>query len=98
VKSGERMRCFGEIGRVEDQSDGSVLVHFRATEKDKALVVRVSQEILAQAWSFDLRASAQEFHQNYVWLEARVTAGPGASFRATFDGAKDWKLAGPQVR
>jgi micrococcal nuclease len=98
VKSGERVRCFGEVGRVEDQGDGAVLVHFRATEKDKALVVRVPKEVLAQKWSFDLRDSAQEFHQNYVWLDARVTSGPGASFRATFDGAKDWQLAGPQVR
>ncbi len=98
VKSGERMRCFGEIGRVEDLPEGAVLVHFRATEKDKALVVRVPKEMLAQKWSFDLRASAHEFQQNYVWLEARITSGPGASFRATLEGPGDWKLAGPQVR
>jgi endonuclease YncB( thermonuclease family) len=98
AKSSARVHCFGEIGRVEDQSDGSLLVHFRATERDKALVVRVPKEMVAQKWPFDLRASAQEFHQNYVWLDARITSGPGSSFRATFDGPNDWKLAGPEPR
>jgi endonuclease YncB( thermonuclease family) len=97
VRSGERVTCFGEISRVTDEKDGSVLVHFRATERDKALVVLVPPSALQQKWPFDVRAAAQEFHQNYVWLETRVTSGPGASFRATAE-PKAWRLAGPEPK
>jgi micrococcal nuclease len=98
VQSGDRVRIFGEIGAVKDQPDGAVQVDFRATSRNQALVVIVPPSALKQAWSFDLRAAAQEFHQNYVWLDARIVKGPGTSFRATAEEAKDWKLAGPEVR
>jgi hypothetical protein len=98
AKSGDRVHCFGEIGRAQDQPDGSVLVDFRATSRNRELVVSVPAAVLKQPWPFDLREAAHEMHQNYVWLDARITSGPGEKFHATSEDPKDWKLAGPQVR
>ncbi len=96
-RSDKEHDCFGEVGKIEDQPDGSLLVHFRSSVRNKQLIVRVTKEALAQPWSFDIRKTPEEFHQNYVWVRARIsTAATG--FTATTTDAKSWKLAGPQPR
>ena len=98
ARAGGVIACFGEIFRVKDQEDGSALVHFRASGGKNALVVRVPQSVLAQPWPFDLRSTAEEFHQNYVWLQTRVEVDPRGGFRAVSEDPKAWRLAGPEPR
>jgi endonuclease YncB( thermonuclease family) len=98
VEAGEPVECFGEVASVKDQPDGSVLVQFRAIDRKKALEVRVPAAALAQTWPFDLRTAAEEFNQNYVWLRARIEAGPKGNFIATTETPKAWRLAGPQPK
>jgi endonuclease YncB( thermonuclease family) len=97
ARSGTQRDFFGEVGKIEDQPDGSILVHFRASSRNHALVVRVTKEALAQPWTFDLRKTPEEFHQNYVWVRTSIEAAP-KGFTATTTDARAWKLAGPEPR
>jgi micrococcal nuclease len=97
ARTGHVLDCFGEVGKVEEQADGGVLVHFRASSRDQSLAVRIPKETLAQPWAFDIRKTPEEFHQNYVWVKARIETG-SKGFIATTSDAKAWKLAGPEPR
>jgi endonuclease YncB( thermonuclease family) len=97
ARANQERDCFGEVGKIEEQPDGSLLVHLRASSQKQELVIRIPKEALAQPWSFDLRKTPEEFHQNYVWIHTRIEAAP-KGFIATTTDAKSWKLAGPEPR
>lgn len=95
AKSGIEVECFGEIRKV-DEKDGGLVVHFRASDKDKAFVVFVPKEKAAAHKALDLPATTEEFHQNYVWFKAKVIADPKGYYKATSEDPAQWRV-GAQV-
>lgn len=96
AKGGEVVRCFGEIGKVTDEPDGGMTVHFRASKRDQAFVVFISKDKKDAFKALDLAGAAEEFRQNYLWFETKVTADPKGYFKANSDDPAMWKRAGAE--
>mgnify|MGYP000066253776 CR=1 FL=1 len=93
---GEVVRCFGELGKIKDDPNGGMSVNFRASKKDQAFVVFISKEKKDAFKALDLTGATEEFRQNYMWLETKVTADPKGDFKAECDDPSLWKRAGPE--
>lgn len=93
----KEVEVFGEIDRVRDEPDGSVSVHFRASKKDQALVVRIAKDQREAHAALALATLGEEFHQNYVWFRGLVRSGP-KGFLADSDAPARWRRAGPEPK
>jgi len=93
----KEVEVFGEIDRMRDEPDGSITVHFRASMKDKALVVTIPKEQREAHAALALATLGEEFHQNYVWFRGLVRTGP-KGFLADSDSATRWRRAGPEPK
>jgi endonuclease YncB( thermonuclease family) len=96
AKRDEVVQCFGEMAKVTEDANGGMTVHFRASKKDHAFVVFVPKEKKEAFKALDLAAAAEEFHQNYLWFETKVTADPKGYFKAESSDPAKWKRAGPE--
>ena len=96
AKRGEVVQCFGEISKVKDDPEGGLTVNFRASKKDQAFVVFVAKDKKEAFKALELGAAAEEFRQNYLWFETKVTADPKGYFKAESSDPAKWKRAGPE--
>ncbi len=89
------VEVFGEIERFFDEKDGSLTVLFSSNEKERALRVTLpatDPRGPLEAW---LRASTEEFRQNYLWVRGRLARGARGILLRPADAAS-WRLAGPE--
>ena len=95
ARSGREVDVFGEIDRIFDESDGSRTVLFRASDKDRALRVRLPLATREEHDAFPWKRVTRDFEQNYVWVRGRVESG-GRGFAMRSAGVDRWRLAGPE--
>lgn len=92
AKAGTPVECFGEISKITEGENGSLTIHFRASQRDKAFVVFVDKAQREAHKGLDFASMAEEFHQNYVWFRTVVTADPKGYFRANSDDPTRWRV------
>ena len=96
--TGEVFDCYGEMAKITEGSDGALVVHFRASARDKAFVVYVPKDKRDAFKDLDLEGATQEFRQNYMWIKTKVTADPKGYFKATSEDPAQWRRAGPEPK
>ncbi|MFT4541253.1 MAG: endonuclease YncB(thermonuclease family) [Planctomycetota bacterium] len=89
------VEVFGQIFRIFDEDDGSRTVLFRATDKDRALRVRIAKNQLAAHAALGLDQTLEEFKQNYLYVKGALTKGE-RGFELRTKGAQAWSKAGPE--
>lgn len=95
ARAGHEVDVFGEVDRLFDESDGSRTVLFRASDKDKALRVRIPASTRAAHEAFGWKSVTRDFRQNYVWVRGRVEiAQRGFEMRSL--AVDRWRLGGPE--
>jgi micrococcal nuclease len=97
VKSEKDVEVFGEIDQVRAEPDGSIAVRFRASVRDKALLVRIPADQRAAYVPLDLDGLALEFRQNYAWFKGRVSLNE-KGFAAISEEPARWRRAGPEPK
>jgi micrococcal nuclease len=88
-----RVTVFGAIERFYEESDGSLTVLLRSGDPSSALRATVPARERPALEPF-LRASTQEFRQNYLYATGRL-ARNARGFLLTGAGRGDWTLADP---
>ncbi len=92
---GREVRVFGTPYRFFDEEGGHWTVLLRATDRDRALRVRIAAEHRAAFDETTMRRTVEEFRQNYVWVKGVVVeTGRGFDVHCTTPAA--WSLAGPE--
>ncbi len=91
---GKPVVVFGAIERFFDEPDGSLTALLRAGEKDQALRASVPREKRPELEGF-LRASTEEFRQNYLYVEG-VVARNERGFLLHSSERSQWRTAEPE--
>jgi micrococcal nuclease len=95
ARAASEVEVFGEIERFYEEQDGSLTARFAAADPARALRVTLAAEDRHGALEARLRASAEEFRQNYVWVRGRLARGERGP-RIVTAGGEAWRLAGPE--
>jgi len=66
---------FGSPDRFFEESDGSQTVLLRATDRSRALRIRIPKEARPAFESFDLESLREQYHQNYVFVRGVLRRG-----------------------
>ena len=94
-EGGEDVSVFGTPYRLFDETSGDWTVLFRATDRDRALRVRIRADDRAAFEPHAIQNTPEEFHQNYVWARGRVSE-TSRGFEIWLSDPEAWKLAGPE--
>ncbi|MAF65946.1 MAG: hypothetical protein CMJ84_09865 [Planctomycetes bacterium] len=86
---------FGTPDRLFDESDGSLTVLFRASDRKRALRVRIPMDARESHASLDLEGLGEEFRQNYVYVTGLLRRTE-RGFEFPSSGPEAWRLAGPE--
>jgi len=91
------VEVFGEPERFFDESDGSLTVLFRASERGRAFRARIPAAARAAHEALELRALARELRQNFVYVSGDLVGGErGLEIVTSSPG--QWRRAGPEPR
>ncbi|MDP6538712.1 MAG: thermonuclease family protein [Planctomycetota bacterium] len=88
---------FGTPDRYFEEADGSLTVLFRASDRKRALRVRIAADLREAHASLDLDGLDDEFRQNYVYVNGRLVQGE-RGFELPSTGPQAWRRAGPEPR
>lgn len=69
------VEVFGEPARFFDESDGSLTVLFRSSDRSRALRVRIPADRRAAHEELALPRLLEDYQQNYVWVSGTLTRG-----------------------
>jgi endonuclease YncB( thermonuclease family) len=94
---GEEVHVFGSPYRLFDETDGTWTILFRATDRDRALRVRIKEKDRAAFVKHAIELTVEEFHQNYVWVRGEVV-DTGRGFELRCSDPDTWSLAGPEPK
>jgi endonuclease YncB( thermonuclease family) len=89
------VHVFGSPYRLFDEENGDWTVLFRATERERALRVRVAAADREAFAALDVAGTLEEFRQNYVWVRGKVI-DTDRGFEIRADDPAAWTLAGPE--
>ncbi len=95
AKRGVEVLVFGEVARVIEEEDGGQTVYLRATQRERALRVRVPKDRVAALAPARLAEMGEEFRQNYAWYRGRV-GREGQGFSSICKDPAAWERAGPE--
>ncbi len=95
VRSEREIDVFGEVEGVFDEATGDRTLLMRATDKEKAVRIRISSALREAHAALDLGSLGREFRQNYVWVHGRLERGR-RGFEMRSDGPDRWHRAGPE--
>ncbi|MDE0890941.1 MAG: thermonuclease family protein [Planctomycetota bacterium] len=87
-----RVEVFGTVDRIFDEDDGSQTVLFRASDRGRALRVKISEEAIAAHSKLDLATLNEEFRQNYVWVTGAMS-WTGRGYEIISSGPESWRIA-----
>ena len=93
---GTEIRVFGEIYRLHDERDGTLTAEFRSTDKKRAFRAVVPARNRKEIEPL-LRASTEEFRQNFLVVSGLLEKGP-RGLQIVAPDTEQWELAGPEPR
>lgn len=89
------VRVFGEVEKGEEGPDGSLVVKFRTSARDRGVLrVSIPKEARKAFESLELATRGEEFRQNYVWYSGKVRADE-RGFAGDATDAAQMSLAAP---
>ncbi|MCA8981208.1 MAG: thermonuclease family protein [Planctomycetes bacterium] len=72
---GDEVQVFGAIDRIFEEQDGSRTLLLRASNKDKALRVRIPADAVEALKPAEIDALTQYGRQNYAYFSGKITTG-----------------------
>ena len=96
-RAGDELLVFGQLYKIYDEDDGSRTLLFRASDKQRALRVKLAKSELEAYAPLELDATLEEFRQNYLFVQGRLTKGE-RGFELRTEGPGAVRRAGPEPR
>ncbi len=95
AREGTEVEVFGEIDRLFDETDGSLTVLLRGSDRQRLVRVRIAADARSAHDGLDFAGRRAEYRQNFVYVRGRLR-DTGRGFELRSSSPEQWSAGGPE--